>query len=383
MIIIYKKSAFYNMVDPIVILDYTRSDDSWSESQIQLYTQRLSTLVEGKQISRNMKIYSLDYSFTFAHNGNGYGNALKTFFQAEIINAPIELIDALNIKQFVSQENLAALSSANNYVIDPQSFLPVGGFVMRLNSNTNETVIRPFMLYGTPFNFDSRRINSHLTLKGASFDSKVIRLKFAFNIDKTFPLVSQLSTILAKEGFALNADASLSADMPVVSRYYPPAPLASMLDDICTDNNLFFDIKEESKTIILKSLKPVDKPFPSGYFLSFNNYVPGSKLISTFSLQDYASCEFECEAFDVDLFKSVTIYDDSFSPGLFENLRRSIKVFSTARKLLQGYDFYIMAYELHSSKYKTSAVIRGSNNWLISNYKLDNFLENKIYAGQL
>ena len=371
-------------MDPIAVLDYTRSDDQYSIAQINQYVRSVGIeAAKGKTINlANLRTYSLDYSMSFTHSGINYGDSLKSKFSATIYNAPMELIGLLNIKQYVSSENINALSTATKSIIDPQVSFPTGGFVIRRNSNVTDIITRTFMIYSTPFNFDSRRLNSTLNLNGSQFDSMVIRLQFAVNLNKNSSLVSQIKTILSGQGFTVNSDDSLSDIPPVIERYYPPAPINSVLSEVCRDNDIAFDINSDKKEITLKSLSPDDAPQESqnDKILTFNNYIPGSYILASLSLQNYASCMFEAEAFDVQLFESISIYDDSFSEGLFANLRQIPGTIPAGSAILKGYRFYVLEYTYTDSVEKTTVSVRGTNNWLINNFKLDTFLENKIYG---
>lgn len=394
--LIFYVPSYFNSVNPIVVIDYTRSDDQYNQAQIISYVASLGVqAARGKPINMSfLTIYSLDYSMSFTHSGNNYGDSLKTKFTATIQNAPTDLIGLLNVKQYVGEENVDVLKGALSNIIDPQVFFPTGAFVIKQNSNTAATrattISRTFMIYDTPYNFDPRRINSTLVLHGSEFDSMVMRLQFAVNLSKTKgTLVSQLSTIFAKQQFTITADAKASTLRPKVARYYRPAPMNKILNEICRDNGIIFKIDSSLQTVKLQSIGGVppvpSEPLPNS--LCFNNYVPDTKLISTFSLQNYVICNFESEAFDISLFDTVIVYDDSLSSnplnpmanGIFANLKQSPAKYQVGRATILSYTFYVLEYTYIDSRTRTSVAIRGTNNWLISNFKLGTFLENKIY----
>lgn len=379
---IFYKPGTGNTVDPIVVIDYTRSDDQYSEVEILKYVNSVGIeAAKGKVVNiANLKTYSLDYSYQWVHSGITYGGALKTRFTATISNAPMDLVALLNVKMFISQENLQSLEAVASSIIDPEVFFPTGGFVLRPNSNSDKIITRTFIVYSTPFNFDSRRINSSLQIIGSEFDSMVIRLSFAADIKKSLPLVTQLQSILGAQGFILQPDPSLASLMPAVDRYYPPAPINNVMEEICRDNNLVHSIDSDGKTLRLKSLKEdtADSLSLQSPMLTFKNSIPGSNLISTFSLQNYASCTMECEAFDVQLFEAVSVYDDTNTETLFSNLRKGVPLLS-----YNSYRFYILEYGYTDSRMKTSMMIKGSNNWIISQFKIDKFMESKVYTAAL
>lgn len=379
MIILFE-SVDPSTIQPIVIVDYTRSDEQWSLIDIGVWMNTLAPLDAGAILYP--KIFSLDYECEYTHSGITYGNALKTQFNAVIRNAPLELVKLLNIKQYTSSQNIEILNKAINNIIDPQIIFPSGGIVLKgLNG---EIITRKFMIYSTPYNFDNLRVNSFLTLRGAAYDSMVIRLNFNAYIYKNDTLMNQLSVLLSKHGFIIDFSSSplLSDIVPKFDKYYDPQPVNNLLNEICTDNNIAFINKENVITFI--SLSP-DSP-PNQLIkqnFTFRNSVANSKMISSFSLNNYVSCEFETEMFDPELFSSVHVYDDSetstinvngVESSLFSNLSKSPGIGKYS-----AYRFYVQEYTLHDSRYKTTAKIKGTNNWLLNKFKLDHMLENKIY----
>lgn len=380
MILIFKEDEL-GFIQPVVIIDYTRSDEQYTYLEIQNFMFSLSG--KGAWAHRTPHIYSLDYSASYTHSGINYGKSLKTEFNATIVNAPTELIKLLNVEQYTSQQNLTSMTNAVNAIIDPQVKFPTGGIVFK--TTTGETITRKFIIYSTPFNFDSRRINSNLELCGASFDDMVLRLKFDISVLKTNgPLLPQLATLLTAHELTINPESliNLGTRMPAVDKWYSPAPANSILQEICIDNNLAFN--NENGIITFNDFDPNSPdPITKNKF-SFNNSV-SSNIISTFSLQNYVSASYETEIYDAELFSTSTIFDDSKTAdllgqgGIFSNLTKSPDIVSR----YSGYKFYILEYTMYDSKNKTSIVTRATNNWIMNNFKLDYFLENKIYQGAL
>lgn len=376
MIVLFK-SVSPTITQPIVIIDYTRSDEQYSDIEIGVWVNVFAPL-DAATILKPV-VYSLDYTATFTHSGMNYGNSLKQTFEASIINAPVELVKLLNIEQYASQQNISALSNALNNVIDPQVIFPTGGILFK--GLDGSKIYRKFMVYSTPYDFDSRRINSTLKIKGSHFDSMVMRLQFAINIKKSIPLLGQIEGVISKAGLSINGQSyvTLASFMPVVDKYYSPMPLNASLDEICRDNNLAYD--NNNGVLSFVSLSPNSPPSQvvKNKF-SFLNSVPNTKMISSFSLNNYVSCEMESDIYDPELFSSITVFDDSRTDGkLFSNMVKSPDILSG----FQGYRFYVQEYSLHDSRDKTSAITKGTNNWLLNNFKLDHLLENKIYQGAL
>lgn len=391
MMIFYKSleggiAGSLQLYQPIVVIDYTRSDEQWSTGQILQYVFLMAP--ENAADILDPDVWSLQYAMSYTHSGLTYGKALKTQFNASITNAPIELMALLNIQQYTSSANIEELSQIAKDIVDPQVVFPTGGFVMR--GADGNVITRKIIIFSANFDFDNRRVGSTLNLRGAQFDDMVIRLNFKLDIKPIIPLVTQLTPLLLEQGIVLTppTDPLLAVAPPVVARYYQPATLANMMADICSDNNITYTLNNNVMSLI--SLAPGSPPidpestlFPHEF--SFNNYVK-SNLMSTFKIENYASATFEAQATDVDLFSSVIVHNDSGKPSLFTNMTTvpGSVVNSLRQRVLFGYDipkyrFYVMEYTLIDSREKTSVTIKGSNNWLIANFKLDNFLENKVY----
>lgn len=378
MIIIFRPEI-EGTYQPVVILDYTRSDEQWNEKQINNYVKEFTP-----EDTINLKqtiIYSLDYDMAYSHNGVVYGDALKTQFECKIINAPIGLINLINIQQFTSQQNLEALEALKNAVIDPQIKFPSGGFVLK--SSDSRFIKRRFIIYSTPFNFDSRRINSTLYLRGAEFDTMVMRLKFSMNIKKGQGLIPQLRAILSTYNITTNSNGISETQEPVIAKYYQPGPIDTILNEVCQDNKIGYN--RNNGIINFQSLSPNAPPSQIVLEkLSFANIVGNTKLISTFSLNNYASCNFKSEIFDINLYSSIAVYNDSLSQGLFQPLVKIPGSDETVgSNTISAYRFYVQAYKFIDSKYETSVSITGTNNWLVTNFKIDSLLENAIYKNQL
>lgn len=386
----------FRQVQPIVILDYTRSDEQWTKAEI---AAAVKATARGIVRALPPIVYSLDYKMSYTHTGIAYGDSIKTTFTATISNPPLDLVSLLNISQFTSQENIEALKRTVNSIIDPQIVFPQGKFFIKspltdpTQVRTPETISRPFIIYSTPFNFDQTRTNSTLTLRGAAFDSMVMRLQFAVNLDKAKPLAGQIEAALRSRDITPVFPPEFDGVFPAVSRYYAPAPLDDILGEICLDNKISFSNDTEG-FIRFVSLNPDDPP-PDNIVnrFTFRNSVPGSKCIASFSLSNYTTCEFEAEATEIRLFNSVAVHDDSDSPGLFGNLTKiptksntvqlpSIGSFSITGKNAEkypGYRFYVQEYTYIDSRDRTSVRITGSNNWITSSFKIDSILENAIY----
>lgn len=398
MIILFRpNSDTVNLVyEPIVIIDYTRSDEQWTQAQISAYIKQLGTPLGGI-IASNVTTYSLDYAMVYSHQGISYGDSLKTSFTATIRNAPIALVNLLNIKQYTSQQNIGALKKVINSIIDPEVQFPQGGFVIKSTPDSTgkyQIVTRPFIIYSSPFEYDPKTRNSTLILKGAAFDAMVMRLQFAIDIKADIPLLTQLNTIFTRKGLsAISIFGSLDGRLPALAKYYTPAALYDIVTEICIDNNLAF--YEIFGTYVFQDLSPDRAPSQDvKQSFSFQNYVPNTSLMTAFKPENYSSASWEGEIYDAKLFTSVSVYDDSFSQGLDSTGQITPGLFANYTKIpgatvtvgsnkIDGYRFYVQSYAYYDGREKTSLVMTGTNNWLISMMRIDNLLENAIYKNQL
>lgn len=390
---------------PVALVDYTRSDDQWKFEDIQKSViQAAQSLDVASYIPiTKSTVYSLSYSVKFKHSAVNLADSLKTSIEINIKNAPTALSSLLNVKQLVGQQSVLSLTNATAKIVDPKNSLPQGMFFFKtlpLAGLGQQTILsRSFVVYGTSFNFDAKRTTSQLVLRGGSFDSMVMRLNLAFNITLKTPLLSQIQTAVAGAQYTVSAygdDGSfLSGKLPTVEKYYAPKPLNRILWDVCNDNGITFDINEEKKQIVLKLLAsnspPPKLPFQNKY--SFRGFAPGpgSYIIAEFNILDYATALFRTEAALMSLFDSFLIFDDSVvgsallkasgETNLFQNMALADPpTFPTRGGPISIYQFYVLEYEYDFDDSVSAMTIRGTNNWLISNFKLDHYMENAIYA---
>lgn len=387
MIICFKLDSETGISNPVVVVDYTRTDDQWSFAEIQEQVANAGVELLGGSFNpvTPSNVYSLDYSMSFRHSGVNLGDALKTSVKITVSNAPAEMIALMNIQQLVGSESALSLENAVAKVVDPQNQFPVGLFIFKYTdvAGYEQKLSRKFTVYGTTFNFDARRISSRLEIRAASFDSVVMRLALAVNMDKKLPIAGQITSALSSttlRDFQVSFDpVSLGTLPPVLDRYYPPATLNKVLADFCQDNGLFFDIDETAKKVVFKSASSANPPTVSDLpsTLCFRNRVPASALIATFSVSDYATATIGSEILDVNLFDPVDVYDDSDAKDLFSNFRKN----GLPYKTIDGYRFFVMEYQYTFSAHTSALTIRGTNNWLVSNFKLDTIFEPAVYKG--
>lgn len=380
--LIFFKPTSETKVQPIVLLDYTRSDEQYKYSDIVLKVDKAILDANKIRSTASLEIYSLNYRVVYSHNGTNPADSLKTSCTIEIDNAPSSLVNLINLKQFTKQESAIALENTVKAIIDPQVQFPSCVLILKNSSNVaaNDDIIRTFIIYNTGFTYDGRRIVSTLVLHGAAFSSMVIQLKTAVNIKKDLPLASQLQTALADTKYVFKTDPELAGVTAKVERYYPPSSMNNILSSVAKDSGLFIDIDDGEKKVILKSLNPNSKPKSiSNKTFCFRGKVPGAKLIANFSVQDYAKGIFETEIEDLKIFDSILVYDDSDADGYFENFIE----FDLPFGKIKAYQFYVQEYTYTDDRIQTKLRFTATNNWVVSNFKLGMFLENAIYKEEL
>lgn len=381
--ILFFKKGIAGTVNPIAVVDYTRSDDQYSNTQILR-----KALTVGSEVTRSfvngaaLQVFSLSYLIQYRHSGVALGDSLKTACEISIENAPGELASLINLQNVTGQESVLSLQNATTKVLDAEVEFPYAAIILKSGPGLLDTdIVRSFIIYGVNYNYDTRRVNNLLALKGAGYDSMVIRLRLAVDLKKSLPLIAQLNTAFASSGYKVTGDPTILLSTPVVDRYYPPATIDNILNAVCKDNGVYYDLDDNNKTITIKSLAKSD--VPRDFFntkFCFRGAYPGANIISSFNVKDYATVVFEAEIADVDLFDTVTVYDDSGTDGLFDNFRKNVAFFLSGTKVIWSYDFYILQYEYMDNRNKTSVRITATNNWLVSNFKLDNFFEASVYS---
>lgn len=367
---------------PIVIVDYTRSDEQYNQTEIKKEVMKAGKTLGKQPNILNLETFSLNYRLTYNHSGVNPSSSLKTTCTIEIDNAPSILVNLINIKQYTKQQSALSLESAVKDIIDPQVSFPAVAIVLRNGSNTNKnpSIMRNLIVYSTGFNFSDRQSTSSLVLNCASMSSMVIGLNFAVNVQTTKPLVTQIKSVFASSKYTFTVDASLKSLKPKVEKYYAPATMNNILSEIAIDYGLFIDIDDDKKTINIKSLNPKDKPKATMMkTFCFRGMVPNAKIISNFSVQDYSTAVFETEIEDIKIFDSILIYDDSKANKNFENFIE----YKIPYKNIKAYQFYLQEYHYSDSRIQTTLKMVASNNWVVSNFKLGAFLEGAIYKDAL
>lgn len=383
MMIFFKTLSGSPLIQPIIVFDATRSDDIYTPQEQKQLIEKWLGKFRGRELPdqafyfpESIKTFSLDYENAYTHNAIQLANSLKAKFSATIKNPPGDLVSLLKIEQYTSKQNIEALTTAVNNVIDTQVSFPAGVVIYRDPNQTPKVKVeRPFTVYSTPYNATVRLDSTTLQIFGASYTDVVMKLQFAVDLTKRGDetIEQQLKKFESTLGYKIVFKTAKSR-RPAVSKYYSPMPVNKLFSEICKDNNLGFTVTED--TFFFHSLSPKEVPIGSIVaFFSMRNSKPG-RICTPPTLSDYATAEFITELHDPDLFSQVGIFDDSGSPTLLSNLSKEPNPTGAKHEL---YKFYVLAYTLTDGRGPTIVRYTATNNWLISYIKLDAILESKVF----
>lgn len=355
-----------------VLFDPLSTDDTFTKTEISTYVKQLTKNPE------TVKFYPLSYSYTYTHTGRQLGQALKTRLVVNVVNPPIELVRMTNVSVFTSRDNVASIADSTRVVADPQIRFPSALLVQKFSGGI---LTRRAVITSANYNSTQRRTYHMLKLTGASYDTAVMRLKFAFNIVKTKPLFDQLS---AQSDIKITFDDAIKTMLPKVSRYYAPATAQDIFDAIAIDNNLTYDMTEAGAKFF--SLDPKNAP-PEKLTeqFCFRARAKQARLVQEFSFENYTNAKWTSEIYDARLFSSVVVWNDTGNDDdektTFSNLVKTVQKPAMVGFQLpvSGYRFWVMEYELQRSDSQLYCVTTAANNWIMANLKLDALLEQKVF----
>jgi hypothetical protein len=370
-------------VQPIVVIDATRSDENYTQTQIKTFIAKWLGKFAGRELppgaaqGSETKLYSLAYSCQFTHDAISLGNALKAQFFATITNAPGELVSLLKIEQYTTEQNLALLEKVIDNVINPQVAFPAGVMICR---NGDTIVERGFTVFSTPYNADGRLVNTTLQIRGAYFSDLVMRLSLAITLTKRGDetLEEQLKKYESDLGFTI-VFKNGKQRRPPADKYYAPAPINVTLAQICKDNNVSFYLRDN--TLFFYTLDPKEAPAADfAHLFSMRHQVNGTKLMQPPTFSDYATMQTNTELHEPELFTRIGVFDDSGSTTLFSNLAKAPPYPGTKLNL---YGFYVTSYTIADGRDVSVVRYVATNNWLLNYVKLDAILENKVYTNAI
>jgi hypothetical protein len=350
---------------PVVIADMTDSSDQWSAAEISLLIYQ--NLPTGLMVGFSPVIYSCKYNYEIEHNGSPLGSALKMTLSASIKVPPSDLISQVSIGFVSSAVSPSAL--ADSLIANPQLNIMYAVVVEKINFVSN--VSRSFIAYSSILQPDPMGVSATLIIKGASIDDTLIRSVVGFHLNKQLPLSTQLTTLAASLDYTLNfVNASAANSIPVNEILFQPSTLPKILDEICLQNKLLYKINGSIITLFSQTSEPLATNFLNlkYSFLGYKN----SSLMWAVGVENYANVKFKTPVFDASLFEKIVLYDDSNS-GLFTGLKKNFG-------LINSYDMIILRYSIIRNDYELCCEVTATNNWLLSQMRIDGIMESKIYG---
>lgn len=351
---------------PIVIADLTDSSDRWSPAEIALLVFKyIPKDMTGGGLAPPL-IYSCKYNYEIQHNGSPIGSALKMTLDASIKVPPSDLISQVSISYLSSALSPGAL--ADSLIANPQMNTMFAVIVEKINFTSN--LARTFIAYSSVLQPDPLGTTATLVIKGASIDDTLIRSVLGFQLDKIQPLTTQIAALASQLGYTLFTEATEAYSPPVNEILFQPSTLPKILDEICLQNKLIYTISGD----IISLYSQTSEPFVSNFITPEFSFIGArGNVMWGVGVENYANVKFKTAIFDVSLFSKIVLYDDSNS-GVFTGLKKNIG-------LINNYDMIILRYLVMRNDYELCCEITATNNWLLSQMRVEGIMESKIYEG--
>ena len=355
---------------PIVIADLPDSSDRWSAAEIGLLVYKyLPKDITGAGLGPPL-VYSCKYNYEIQHNGSPLGSALKMTLDASIKVPPSDLISQVSISYLSSAVSPGAL--ADSLIANPQMNTMYAVVVEKINFTSN--IARTFIAYSSVLQPDPLGTSATLMIKGASIDDTLIRTVLGFHLDKIQPLTTQIAALASQLGYTLFTEATEAYSPPVNEILFQPSTLPKILDEICLQNKLIYKIDGDIISLYSQTSEPFISNFitPSFSFLGYKG-----NIMWGVGIENYANVKFKTPLFDASLFSKIILYDDSKSK-LFQGLKNS-PLLGTIN--FNAYEMTILRYLVMRNDYELCCEITATNNWLLSQMRIEGIMEAKIYGG--
>lgn len=383
MLILYRQDSDWGDIIPVVLLDSQRSDDRFGTFEIAAEVKKNAP---DKEDLGETEIFSVEYNATYSHTGVRPGDAWRSRFYATVKNPPATLMTMFSPLYFVSSQTEEALTEVIQRIVNPQRSIVYAAMVVR---GANEIISRKFVVYAAPNRPVVGSTDTEMTLLGAQFDDVVIRKGKFVRFDKKSPLNKQITAWLKPE-FKAEFLKGAASKPPVSEILFPVQPIETTLARLCNENLLVCD--RVNNTFVFSDSRRRGNPETSGEVEASFMGTAGL-MCYNFALSDYTRAQFNCEVFDIQLFSSITIYNDIRS-AIFTGLNKVVApntndtILGDAASLLatsvtDKYNFYIIAYDLVDGRDAKHLRITAVNNWIVAQSKVDALLENQVYIDAL
>lgn len=383
MLIFYvqKTNAIGTITQPIVIIDAMSSDDRFSTTDINKIAN--SNAPDNAYLVP-LVVFSCEYTAQFEHIGMPLGQSIKTRFSGTLKSPPAELVSAFSPVFLTSSQNVQEMADTLSTIPNIQTRITYAAMVV-LGASGNP-IVRQFILYAAPLYPDTYGTTTTMVLFGSMIDNIIIKSTVACQIDKKTPLFTQLDILLSSQspsmvGNYTNAPQALS--IPATERLFPPMKLYDLLSEICLQNKMIFAIDGLKVTFYgigqQNAPKILNYTPPKFSFLGSAGY-----LAWGLGVENYANIKFKSAIFDCKLFGKITLYNDiksAFFEGLVKNPASSLiskTVLSTV--ITDAYDAWIIRYLIKWSRTESICEVTASNNWIMSQFRVDGLLESAIYS---
>jgi hypothetical protein len=378
-------------INPIVIMDALDSSDRYSDAEVKALVLKnvpsgvninilalASISIETASVVNDPSIFSCTYDFEFSHNSIPLGEGIKTQFIGSISSPPAALVAQFSPKYFTSAQSLDQMSNAFSKIANPQTTITHAALVVR--DQNNNYISRKFITYAAQVQPDPYGSTTTMIIHGASIDDILIKSEVAFMLDKKLPLMGQLSSMLSKAGYTAVFGTFAVYDNPVSDKLFQPMSMRELLDEICLQNKLVYKIEDKVVTFYSQTDKPLDATKSEFSFLGYKG-----ALAWAVGVENYANIKFKTSYFDARLFQPITIYNDiksAFFAGL--NASGNAALVSSFLPIAPlSYDASIIRYVLRRTPDEIVAEVTATNNWLLSQMRIDGILQASVYVAAL
>lgn len=378
MLIFYvkKSNSAATITQPIVVIDAMSSDDRFTTKEILKACK--DNAPENTSIPLKIPTYSCEYSAQFEHIGIPIGAALKSTFYASIKSPSAELILAFAPTFNNSASSISQMSDPNFKVPNVKTNITYAAMVVKgVNGNT---ISRKFIVYAAPIYPDAYGTLITMVLQGAMVDDILIKGSVSVQIDKKSSFKAQMNKFLSGLTPPMTANynyMSHANNIPATEKLFPPMKLNNLLSELCLQNNLIYTIDYSKNVVNFYGAGQASAPETPEYIIPEFSFL-GSVGYMAWGLgvENYANIKFKSAIFDCKLFNKITIYNDIKS-AFFGGLTKSPSALSV--NITNAYDAWIIRYAIRWSRQEAVCEITASNNWVMSQFRVDGLMETAIY----
>lgn len=354
-------------LSPVVIINALDSSDRFSEKEIIAAAQ--SNAPEAGLLAAPA-VYSCLYEYEYSHNGIPLGEGIKTQFSGIISSPPAALVAKFSPKYFTSAQSIDQMADVLSNIANPQTTITHAAIVEK--DQTGIIISRKFIAYSAQVIPDTFGATTTMAIHGAAISDLLIKSEVAYMLSKDIPLSTQLTDLLQKAGYQVAFQTQAVYKNPVAGKLFQPMAVMEVLDEICIQNKLIPAILNNVVTIYSQTDKPYEADVAKFSFLGYSG-----ALAWAIGVENYANIKFKTSFFDARLFQPITVYNDIQSE-FFSGLAKNGGV--------GKYDAYganIIRYSIRRTAEEIITEVTATNNWLLSQVRVDGILESSVYAAAL